>query len=604
MKKQRISIAVLAIMLILGLTSITQAHNVEELDPKSYIYMPFSIINAKGSITISSSVGSNYTLSYQKVDISNASYTQLQNKSKELEEYSDAEKAKLATEKANVDTLKSQYDSLPTDATQEQRDVAYEAYRTAVEAYNTHVQEVNTKIKEYNNTIKQLIPSYQDNKWTVASKENNNVQLDFTDYSGEIHFALWAKLVVGSETYYDVQCYTSTVTSKTTITLDKETATVEATKTLKLTATTNSDKTVQWSSSKEEVATVDQNGNITAKAEGITVITATVEGKSATCTVTVTKSTENKENENKPDGDTSDFSNAKFTYHSETLRNLKIEINQYKTKKDYTYYLYISKNKQETIDSIPTKGDQLSIISIKKDGVAEAILVNEAASKILEQAGTNYMYIIEVNKMDSSRTLLVKAKEMPSIPLPNLGLRLDIFLYDAKKTIVMNKVEIEKNRKINYKIGKITSEDILRAFKNEASTTAFAKLLEYAKREKAMATGSVTEAGLDYNLVNKLNIEKDAYYFIYMVADTENGKYNELEDVAIYRENNEKEGNALVHFDFATIDVKDKVVDNTTATGSIPQTGISYIVGITVVSSLLVGGVIANKQYKKYKEIK
>ena len=49
------------------------------------------------------------------------------------------------------------------------------------------------------------------------------------------------------------------------------------------------DKTVTWASSKLSVATVSSSGMVTAIAEGISTITASAGGKSATCTVTVSK---------------------------------------------------------------------------------------------------------------------------------------------------------------------------------------------------------------------------------------------------------------------------------------------------------------------------
>ena len=49
------------------------------------------------------------------------------------------------------------------------------------------------------------------------------------------------------------------------------------------------DKTVTWSSSNASVATVDQNGNVTAVGAGTATITATAGDYSATCEVTVTK---------------------------------------------------------------------------------------------------------------------------------------------------------------------------------------------------------------------------------------------------------------------------------------------------------------------------
>ena len=48
------------------------------------------------------------------------------------------------------------------------------------------------------------------------------------------------------------------------------------------------DKTVTWSSDKEEIATVDENGLVTAVAMGTAIITAKAGDKTATCEVTVT----------------------------------------------------------------------------------------------------------------------------------------------------------------------------------------------------------------------------------------------------------------------------------------------------------------------------
>ena len=60
-----------------------------------------------------------------------------------------------------------------------------------------------------------------------------------------------------------------------------------------LTATVKPDdatnKTVTWSSNNETVATVDNNGKVTAKAAGEAIITAKAGDKTATCTVTVAK---------------------------------------------------------------------------------------------------------------------------------------------------------------------------------------------------------------------------------------------------------------------------------------------------------------------------
>jgi uncharacterized protein YjdB len=79
----------------------------------------------------------------------------------------------------------------------------------------------------------------------------------------------------------------------TGVTLDKTTATLEAGQSLTLKATVAPDgatnKKVSWASDKTNIASVDQNGNVTAVAEGEAVITVTTEdgAKTATCAVTV-----------------------------------------------------------------------------------------------------------------------------------------------------------------------------------------------------------------------------------------------------------------------------------------------------------------------------
>lgn len=82
----------------------------------------------------------------------------------------------------------------------------------------------------------------------------------------------------------------------TEVKLDKTAVSLKAGETAQLTATVlpdnAADKTVTWTSSDAKVATV-VNGKITAVAAGTATITATAGGKSATCTVTVTKQAQN-----------------------------------------------------------------------------------------------------------------------------------------------------------------------------------------------------------------------------------------------------------------------------------------------------------------------
>jgi hypothetical protein len=85
-------------------------------------------------------------------------------------------------------------------------------------------------------------------------------------------------------------------TEVTSVTLNKDTLNLEVGKTGKLSATVLPDsaanKSITWSSSNTDVASVISNGTVTAKKAGTAVITATaVNGKNASCTVTVTGGT-------------------------------------------------------------------------------------------------------------------------------------------------------------------------------------------------------------------------------------------------------------------------------------------------------------------------
>ena len=87
-------------------------------------------------------------------------------------------------------------------------------------------------------------------------------------------------------------------TEVTSVTLNTYALSLEVGKTGKLSATVLPDsaanKSITWSSSKTDVASVSSNGTVTAKKAGTAVITATAtNGKSASCTVTVTGGTTN-----------------------------------------------------------------------------------------------------------------------------------------------------------------------------------------------------------------------------------------------------------------------------------------------------------------------
>lgn len=114
-----------------------------------------------------------------------------------------------------------------------------------------------------------------------------------TDYSSDCFIATLSAL--GPVALIDVKEATGG-TEVTSVTLNKATLNLEVGKTGKLSATvlpdSATDKSITWSSSKTDVASVSSSGTVTAKKAGTAVITATaVNGKNASCTVTVTGGT-------------------------------------------------------------------------------------------------------------------------------------------------------------------------------------------------------------------------------------------------------------------------------------------------------------------------
>ena len=600
-------ILLLLTLMLIAIVGTVSAHSVD-LDPESLISFPFIVSEGKGKITVKSSV-TNYTLYYQNVEISNATYD-------EINTIKENGKAELSTIERQMNSLKEEYNNLKTikdekyttyqnaisnNLTEEQINVAKTEYETAntnytnkVKEYNTKVDEYNAKVSQINNQVKYKLPMYNDSNWTKTT--DGSFKVDLTQFSGKKSFSIWAKLVTGTNTYYDQEIYSMngtkpTEVSVTSVSLNKSTLDIKVGETATLTATINptnaTNKNVTWKSDNTQIATVDTAGKVTAIKEGTAKITVkTKDGNhTATCIVTVSKN----------DGIVwTDPSNIKFTVTEDFY--LKVT----GLKEDGKYYGFISNGK--IAPTVPDTG------WIENENLPVTNKPGFSISKYLEKSGDIYVWIYETQIVNNVRQnkCIIEAQKIERPALKKIGTRMKCyFLNEETSTHLFEAYNYENARKINVKIGKVTDKSILRAIKN-GETDCLQKLLDYAKNADSIYTGTVP-LGRSESITNKLNLVNDEYYYVYMVLDDENGKYFPVEDVSLYQAlTYEKDGKTSKNlFDYLNDNFKwnlgndDTTIDNTTATGKLPQTGASIVIYVAI-TLVIVAGVIFAIKYKKY----
>ena len=139
-----------------------------------------------------------------------------------------------------------------------------------------------------------VYPATAENKALIWTSSNSDIVK--VSGNGVVECLAAGEAVIECETVdggYTASCKIKVLAKPTSITLNKTSGMLYTTKSGSLTATVlpadAHDKTVIWSSSNTKVATVDQNGKVTAVGSGTAVITATTKVGSlkAQCTLTV-----------------------------------------------------------------------------------------------------------------------------------------------------------------------------------------------------------------------------------------------------------------------------------------------------------------------------
>ena len=130
--------------------------------------------------------------------------------------------------------------------------------------------------------------TYNTNGVIAVSESGNTVNVSATGAGQATITATPTLNGVDGDSVSCVVTVTENPKPSATIFLDTQAITLKKGESRALKATVSTGATPAWMSGNKNVATVDMNGTVTAVAAGSTTITATAEGVSASCTVTVT----------------------------------------------------------------------------------------------------------------------------------------------------------------------------------------------------------------------------------------------------------------------------------------------------------------------------
>lgn len=605
----RKKIIVLMILITFCVSILSIFCNVEafsgELDPKNYITMPLSIMlsNGVGSGTIRvSSSASGYSISYQKVDMSESKYQEIANKGTEIDNYYNESKKILDEKEAKADTLYQEYNTLQKNgtATEEQLTEAYNKAKEASNEYNEYVNTVNANSKKMKQEYYALIPNYT-NSWTPTTNNTiENVQLDFKNYSGKIYFVLWAKIDNGTDVYYDMTIYSSKVDRNETISISKTSASIKINETLQLTASSSTGSKITWTSSDTSIATVDSNGLVKGIKEGYAVITAKGSEKTATCTITVDQN-----------GEWTDFTNAKFELKKVGTSSCNLEISNVIPKSNSLYYLLITSNADKPKITSDTEKKK---ISLTYDSDNKKFYSHEL-EEYVELNQDLYASVIEENK---DKEVVIYGKKINRYSEPKYNDAFFATFMTNKKDQIITKFTYsgKADRNVQIKIGRVTDLSIIKKIKNK-DNSGFESLLSLAKSNDGIFNKNVEikkdsksdvsyDANKDSNeadLIKLDNLQDGAYYFLYVKVDDENGKYITQEAVTLAQGQTYPGGWSMFFYGDNNLKWPDyentKQEDDSTAKGELPQTGVQATVIISLIVIFTGVGVFSYRQYRK-----
>ena len=556
MKKKKLVLTLILVFLVILLLN---ASNVQaytgELAPDNFITFPEEILidnkTGTGTVMLSPEL-SGYNISYQKVDITKEQRDKIEAKSKEANNYIE-EKSKVLKEKeTNLANLRKTYEDLQADsnATEAQLTTARTNYETAYNEYTEYYTNEEKQIEKLKNEYLALVPNYT-SSWKSTTNSADNIKLDLSNYTGTAHFVLWVKADNGTKAYYKFSCYSTDIKEET--------------------------------EPKEETETEPKSEN--------------TDGSGA-----------------KANTDWTDFSKAKFELKKQGTSDAIIEISGVTPIENNLYYINISSNKNKpNIDEINLDDE----IGLNYDKNSKKFVTYEAdkLANYVERNQDLYASVIELN--GSKKSIVSYGNKLTRYSEPKYadGFFATYMSSEGDQIVTTFTHGQSNNRKILIKVGKITDISILKKIKSK-NAAGFEELLNYAKSNSSLYNQTIFADkndgfAIEYNagsykntnnsIISIKGLEDEAYYFLYVKTDDENGKYISNEAVTLAQASTPA-GHWYLHFlgsdDFKWADWDE--VDTSIAPKIFPKTGVKYAMyGI----SILIAGLsvfIAYKKYNKY----
>ena len=387
----------------------------------------------------------------------------------------------------------------------------------------------------------------------------------------------------------------------------------------------------EWKSENEDIAKVDSNGKITAVKAGSTKVTVKVPGAETDFDVVVT---------NLPKF--TDFSNAKIELVKESTSRVQLNVNNISISEKNSSYYYTITSKNEKPELKLAKSGEVDTDS--SDSKWKKMYKNRTAlvegynlEDYVELNQDLYLWIAESVNLDegyydeSENLVTVKTNYVVSgqkLERPKYPTYAEMFfatMITYRDTQLVFNIPTGENtkRKFTVKIGKITDKTILNGIKNN-NGEAWNSLQEYSNKSNAIFNKKLESNGkygseyISRNGVEAidLKLEDDAYYYMSVIFDDENGKYYPASGLTIAKADIFTTGEWYLFFlgddkfkweDFGTIQTGTATVDGnqvgTTKAGptTLPYTGITTI-GLVIVA--MVGTAVFFKvKNNKYKGI-